>query len=399
MEKKKFTIYKKEHPIIRCRICCRFLPIKNFSYNSIKENHTGICRSCEWIKKHKDRLQYKNYEPETLKMIVKYIFETEDCLLNNIQEKLKISIDDLIDIIQFLKIGNKHYYIRVGCERCGKTFNVTPSKYKGSKFLYCCQECYWADKSDKMPKGAESQFYNRIQTKCDNCGKDIAVTPSDYEKKNKYGVSHNFCCPECYWEYRSKYYVGDKSNGKHILWTDEMRNKMKITIAHRLLGQNRLDTKPQKIVDSILRELNIEYVREFPCEYYSIDNYLVNFDLMIEVMGDYWHANPLRFNKDKYLLTNKQLEDIHRDKLKYSYIKNHYGIEILYLWENDIIFNPELCKYLILEYVKTNGHLSNYHSFNYRYNGEKLFLKNDLIIPYQNKPLNEYKTLLKKLHR
>ena len=65
-------------------------------------------------------------------------------------------------------------------------------------------------------------------------------------------------------------------------------------------------------------------------------------------MGNYWHVHPLRYNENKYLINEKQFGWIKKDKSKHTYIKNHTGIEILYLWETDIIKNPELWEQLIL---------------------------------------------------
>ena len=61
-----------------------------------------------------------------------------------------------------------------------------------------------------------------------------------------------------------------------------------------------------------------------------------------------------------------------KDKRKHTFIKNKYGIEVLYLWETDVNENLELCKELIKLYIKNNGILENYHSFNYVLNNGKL---------------------------
>ena len=212
----------------------------------------------------------------------------------------------------------------MNCECCNKKLFVNPSKYLLNEYIYCSNECYWRDKTNKISKGKDNEQYNRISTQCTNCGKNIEIIPSHYNAKNRFNDNHNFCCRECYWEYRSKYYVDEKSNGKYVEWTEELKNKMRKNLILRMSGNNRLNTKPQNIVNSILKELEIDYTREYNCKYYSIDNYLNDYNLMIEVMGDYWHANPIRFNNK---LNNKQFEGIHRDKLKQSYIFNHYNIK------------------------------------------------------------------------
>lgn len=147
-------------------------------------------------------------------------------------------------------------------------------------------------------------------------------------------------------------------------------------------------------MDSILEKNNISFEREKSVKYYCIDNYLVESKLMIEVMGDYWHSNPLKFSNK---INQIQYDRIPKDKAKHTYVKNKYNVEILYLWESsDIYGNQNLCEKLILEYIKRNGKLYNYHSFNYclNENGD-VCIKDNLIIPYQDKNINEYKQLLK----
>ena len=97
-----------------------------------------------------------------------------------------------------------------------------------------------------------------------------------------------------------------------------------------------------------------------------------------------------------YLINETQQKQLHRDKLKYSYIINHYSIPILYLWESDINENPELCKQLINEYISKNKLLNNYHSFNWKLSETGICLKENLVIPYQNIPVENYRHLIKK---
>ena len=139
-------------------------------------------------------------------------------------------------------------------------------------------------------------------------------------------------------------------------------------------------TKPQLIINELLNNDNIKFTNEESFIYYSVDNYLSDYNLIIEVMGDYWHSNPIKFN----LLNEMQKKNIIRDKSKHSFLYSKYNIEILYLWEEDILNNPLLCKNLINLYINRKGLLENYHSFNYELIDEQLVLKTDLIIPYQD---------------
>ena len=217
---------------------------------------------------------------------------------------------------------------------------------------------------------------------CDNCGKEFERIPSTSSIPNKDGDIHNFCCQQCYWDFRSKYHIGDKLYNTGKKMNEEFCDKIrKATLLQYKEGVFDRQTKPQKIVNEILEQLHISYINEETFKYYSVDNYLNNHNLIIEVMGDYFHSNPNKYPNYKQL-NDIQLKDTVRDKRKNTYIKKHYNINILYLWESDILNNQQLCKSLILYYIKNNGLLSDYNSFNYSLIDNKVTLKSNIINPY-----------------
>lgn len=117
--------------------------------------------------------------------------------------------------------------------------------------------------------------------------------------------------------------------------------------------------------------------------------------MIIEVMGDYWHANPLKYNSETRLINQIQQKTVLKDKQKRGYIKNHYGYPILNLWESDINNEPDKCRALIELFIKNSGYIDNYHSFNYSYGNGILILNDILITPYQEMSSDQYKYLLK----
>lgn len=99
-------------------------------------------------------------------------------------------------------------------------------------------------------------------------------------------------------------------------------------------------------------------------------------------MGDFWHTNPtVYFDVTKEI----QKKRIPKDKAKHTYVKNRYNYELLYLWENDIYNNLEVCEKLIIEYISNNGVLKNYNSFNYHILNNELLLNDEIIYPYFEK--------------
>ena len=81
-------------------------------------------------------------------------------------------------------------------------------------------------------------------------------------------------------------------------------------------------------------------------------------------------------------LNEMQKKDIARDKRKHTYILKYYDLQLLYLWESDILNEPEKCEQLIKLYIFKNGLLDDYQSYNYLFENEQLKLKHQTINPY-----------------
>jgi G:T-mismatch repair DNA endonuclease (very short patch repair protein) len=252
--------------------------------------------------------------------------------------------------------------------------------------MFCSSECYWNYKKEYEPKGEEHPSYKRIMSNCTNCGCEISLIPCEYSRTNKNGDNHNFCSQECYWEFRKKYYVGENNPlfGKEK--TEEQRQQLSVIATLKYTnGVFNRQTKPQKIVNSILDKLNINYINEYNCKYYSIDNYLNEVNLMIEVMGDYFHAHPITTTN----INEMQLKNITKDKKKNTYIKKYYNIDVLYLWESDINNNLDLIENLVLLYTSNKGKLKDYNSYNYKINNDKIQILDDCIIPFYYYKIND----------
>lgn len=229
------------------------------------------------------------------------------------------------------------------CEICHKTFACK----KVSTQRFCSHDCQ--NKWQTTQVGELNPNYTRVKTTCDYCGKEFVV------KQYRTNQEHIFCSRKCQQDYLKE----------NVYYTDENRNFHRDVAISNLVNQKyeTINSKPQQVVDAMLDELGISYQREYNIKYFCVDNYLSDSGLMIEVMGDYWHCNPTRFECAK---NNIQSDNMRRDKAKHTYILNHYGIEPLYLWEYDIMNNPEMCKEMITEYICQNGSLQDFHSFNYK---------------------------------
>lgn len=261
------------------------------------------------------------------------------------------------------KSNAQHTGHMVVCDYCGKSFyrrQYRIDRQSGDdQHIFCCVECEFNYKKD-----------NSIESrKCEWCNKEYKIAKSS---------SQRFCSPKCQHEWQTTL-TGTLSNrynskivhcshcGKEFSVKESKYNRQENFFCSKecLLCWNgiiNLESYPQTIVNDILNLNGISYQREFGAKYYAIDNYLPDYNLMIEVMGDYWHCNPTIYNAPKNEIQSKAL---HKDKAKHTYILKYYDINILYLWEYDIINHPDMCEKMILDYIKNDGALRNYHSFNY----------------------------------
>ncbi len=361
--------------------------------NKYEVIYRSECKVCGFKKRRKldiDNVINKGFwnieELETI--IYNILYQKVECINDIVPLLNNKTLDDLATLLSFdLPIrGWTTYKIKMKCDVCGKEYLDNISVYMKNKenHKYCSFECKNKGFSIfGVHRGKNNSTYNSSIIKCTNCGKEYLAPKYIQKQTNSYGENNHFCCQECYWEYRHKYYVKEKNGNYGIKLSKERLLQMSEITTKRICNGDfkQTETKPHLKINKILDELNIVYINEYNCKYYSLDIFLYNNNLGIEVMGDYWHGSPIKYRKED--LSQIQLKGIKRDKSKHTYIKKYHNFEILYLWEYDINNNIEMCKKLIKLYVTNKGIIDNYNSFNYYVNDNKeLLLKEKIIYPY-----------------
>lgn len=361
----------------------RFCPCNYCDKQDIQE--CMDCKTYSYFKRNK-RILLDNWSGSEYITIIDSILNNKvDCLNDILLELNNKTLDDLVLLLVEQLITcceNSASKIKVECACCDKTMYRTKVEYNKER-QYCSLEC--RDKTRSVLfTGKNSPSFNSKNCLCTNCGTNMLLPPNKYNQKNSYGDTHVFCSRNCYSEYRSKYYVKEKSYFYGRVVSDEEKIKMSIRTTDMLrkgLFPQTL-TKPHVKVNELLDNMGITYTNEYSLKYYSLDIYCEEKCLMIEVMGDYWHGHPLKY---EYYddLSEIQQKAAARDKRKHTYVKKYYNSEILYLWENDINNNIELCKALIHSYVDNNKKLYDYNSYNYNINSEGFLVLNDICFdPY-----------------
>ncbi len=305
----------------------------------------AICDNCQIEFSRKYQLLNRNSR--------KYHYCCHDC-----------SIDHKSKLYRFKQLHNQ-------CEECGESYKVNQSQLNnGSRF--CSSECLASWQSSAYKGENNHNYVKRVSYNCDFCGEEFKELSSKLQN-NK----HNFCSKLCYGVWRKNVYEKQ---------ANVIENKRKTMLDN--LNNGRISstlTKPHLKITDILDKNNIRYKEEMCDNLFSYDVYLTDYDLYIEINGGYWHCDH-RFYKRS--INKTQLNSIINDKRRKSYVKNSKNKDILFLWEHDIINREDVCECLIFEFIKNDGVLHDYNSFNYLLNDE-LFLNKNIEVPYMDRDYSQ----------
>lgn len=152
-------------------------------------------------------------------------------------------------------------------------------------------------------------------------------------------------------------------NGNYQL-TDDGRKRLSENGKKCCQKSGKMWTKPEREFRNILNEIGIgvkfsDDIKDMfnlkdddnPIIYfqYPIQRYICDFaepisKIVFRVMGDFWHGNPLLYNKNN--LSKIQKYNISRDKNKKIYL-NKNGWDVIDIWESDIYWRKDIVKQAI----------------------------------------------------
>jgi very-short-patch-repair endonuclease len=133
--------------------------------------------------------------------------------------------------------------------------------------------------------------------------------------------------------------------------TEETKQKLRENtlrlIKEGIFKQN--DTLPCRKFKDLLEVNNINYEQEKRIEYWSFDFYLIDYNICIEIDGDYWHSNPKIYKDGPKTSTQKR--NAIRDIKKNKFCKNN-NIKLIRFWESDILGDIECILQKLLDVIK-----------------------------------------------
>lgn len=106
-------------------------------------------------------------------------------------------------------------------------------------------------------------------------------------------------------------------------------------------------TQPERLVDSILSKLNLNYeFNSFLNGYYP--DFLIEGEAVIEVQGDYFHCNPRLYPNGP---NETQIDFIVKDYYKKCFYLGN-NIPVLYIWEHDILNDTDSIEKEIINFCR-----------------------------------------------
>lgn len=110
-----------------------------------------------------------------------------------------------------------------------------------------------------------------------------------------------------------------------------------ISAGHKHCKKNK-NTKIELVVKQLLDDLGVDYTQHMKLGDYYVDFVLEG--VVIEVYGDYWHLNPVKYVPEFYSKSLKMTasEKWEKDEIRLCKIAD-LGYRVLVIWENDIMNN------------------------------------------------------------
>jgi very-short-patch-repair endonuclease len=145
-----------------------------------------------------------------------------------------------------------------------------------------------------------------------------------------------------------------KGFGEGRIHSQETKDKMRDTAIENILKTGRVKVSNLEYrFESILILEGIKYIHSYYIKDINFnkiyDFYLPEYNILIEVDGDFWHCNP----NTKFALPECKSQEINiiNDKLKNEWAYNN-GYKLLRFWETDINNNILEVKRILLENLK-----------------------------------------------
>lgn len=325
------------------------------------------------ISNYKSKINYftitdNNVELEINNKIKKYNVKNRNffSMLSHFCKKYNVNLYDIL--YNSLNIND------CKCEHCGNLINKEKIYILYSRISvpkYCCEKCY----KQHIEEYKIKQKIKLKTKKCQICGQEYIYDDS----RPRLGTCSNENCKkivrerlnnkikETHWAYKenkddiisrrveTRLKNDKKLNRKYIAWnkgktgiySKETIEKIRQSTIKQLNEQRIHKTGIEKIIENFLKEEKINYKYSYILEKRQYDFCLLDYNILIECDGDYWHGNPKFYPNPSEHQLMKQKDDL----IKTNIAKNN-NFFIFHFWEYDIMHNLDNIKDQILNKIK-----------------------------------------------
>lgn len=328
---KSLKVVGQNRKIINCLNCNKEIEL------ILSSDKKYCCKEC--------RLEYKkknNLYKKTIKQCLQC--KQEFYVHNYEKDSKKFCCVDCYNKWQTTELNPLRNRKIIKCLNCNCDIEIGSKCKKHKKF--CSLKCF-GEYSKKTGESKQRQQFkiNKIFKKCKHCNKEFEV--HNYRKDTalfcstncKFEYDRNIkICPICKKEFSSAKYLGQK-------------------YCSRKCACKVVNWGTSKFSSDIFNELQKIFLNNIEREFYiKIDNFKFFTDIrignvIIECNGDYWHCNPIKYDKLYYhkLLHMTAEEKWIKDKDRINKIKS-LGYDIIIIWETDYYKNRyETIQQLILK--------------------------------------------------
>ena len=229
--------------------------------------------------------------------------------------------------------------IEIACSTCEQLVKLNNYYTALNKKLYRCQQC--------LKCGTNNPFYGKKHSQeTKNSHSCFMKNRFIGEKNHFYGKRHTEATKQVIAKKSARF--GQENGFYGRTHTDE--NKLRQSVFMKTAGKRpreyyvqmgvRSSSMPyrkttiEKQVESFLLENGINFQYNFIIPKVGQYDFKVD-NILIEVNGTYWHADPRVYGTNKRPLNDRQQYKIDRDTQKKAQAKE-LGFTVVYIWEEDI---------------------------------------------------------------
>lgn len=328
-----------------CNFCSKSITLRGFKNHLIGKHSTEFSNINDltlFVLKHKN-----NWDDEVINNITK---DYEELSILQLSKKYAISYGHILTLFKALNIGIrgikdtcfldkvKELKVSTTFERYGVD-NVSKSEEIKNKKKSTFLKNYGVDNIFKDPtfiKELDSILMAKYGVKrlcnIEKQKETIKNKPKEFfnERTKKSNITRNK------WSDEKRQSIKDKkSKTRKELW-NKLSSKEKDTILEKL-AHNTISSLEVRVA-KCLTELNISYESQYLLSYRYFD-FKVN-KVLIEINGDYWHANPEKYSANDIISFPKGKKILASSLWKKDEVKKRAaekkGFTVFYIWEKEL---------------------------------------------------------------